>query len=125
MRRRSVVILTVFTSALLSCNDAIEAQPWVTPKDALTKYGLLASGFSIQKGQIVGTVVNTSSNGYKSANLLVHIYDPNGARLKEQMVTTNSLWAGETIKVSETVLYLTAAEQKGATAEVKAVKVEP
>jgi hypothetical protein len=73
----------------------------------------------------VGTIENTSSTGYKSADLLVHIYDPSGARLKQQLVMTKNLWPGETVKVNETVVKLTDADQKGATAEVKALNVEP
>ena len=73
----------------------------------------------------MGAVKNASTRGYGSADLLVHIYDPQGARLKQRIIIIRNLWAGETVRINETVVYLTRAEQKGATAEVKAVNVQP
>ena len=124
--RPHLFTLTVAVSSFLlsSCHSKDqEAETWLTPERASAQYGVRISPLKIEAGKIVGTVQNTSSHGYKSADLLVHIYDPQGRRLKEQMVQIENLWVGEALRVNETVLYMTAAEQKGATAEVKAINV--
>jgi hypothetical protein len=127
---RNVAILATFAISCCSssCSDAGEARAedrWLSPELASREFGLEISRVTIQSGQIMGAVKNASTRGYGSADLLVHIYDPQGARLKQQIIIIRNLWAGETVRINETVVYLTRAEQKGATAEVKAVNVQP
>jgi hypothetical protein len=127
---RNLAILATFAIACCSssCSDAGEVRAedkWISPELASREFGLEISRVAIQNGQMMGAIKNTSSRGYGSADLLVHVYDPQGARLKQQVVIVKNLWAGETVRIDETVVYLTRAEQKGATAEVKAVNVQP
>jgi len=75
---------------------------------------------------IVGTVKNTSSKGYSSAQIWLHLYDADGTRISEQMVMAHSLWPDETVKVSESLcIDMQASVLKKATVKVKSVVVQP
>ena len=110
MRHAAALVLLLMLS---SCSKKETGEGWYSPPVAKLNFGIDLQKFEVKHGRILGSVRNGPTRGFREIWLTIHLLNPAGERISEQLVHIQNLLPNEAVRVDETVTMLTAEQQKG------------